>query len=100
MQTVRRYVFFSVIGLVAALVYFSPSASELSEFFSGLIAGESELTVKTVLFYLLAAVVIFALVKQAVVGIPNMFRERIQRIRRAITLALMVSLVATLFLIG
>ncbi len=100
MQTVQRYVFLSVIGLVAALVYFSPSANEVSEFFSGLIASESELTLKTVLFHLLAVIVIFTLVRQAVVGIPNMFRERLQRIRRTITLVLMVSLVATLFLLG
>ncbi len=99
MQTVRRYVFLTAIGLVAALV-FLPSASFLPGNLSSYVGeGEGQIS-KSVLLHLFAALVIFTLVKQAASGIPNIFRARLQRLRRNITLLLVISLLGSVFLIA
>lgn len=96
MQTVRRYVFFSAIGLLAALAFApqdilfqSSSASD----------GGSAFT-QTAMLHLFAAILIFMVFRQAVVGIPNMFREKIQRLKRTLMLVILVSLTASMFMIG
>ena len=96
MQTVRRYAYLLGIGLVAALVLSPTSRNFIFQSAGDIAAGGAVSSQGNVLLMLLGGLIIAALIKQTLSGIPDMFRSRIQRFkRRAMILIIVVMIVGT-----
>ncbi|MBZ0215917.1 MAG: hypothetical protein K8F25_05150 [Fimbriimonadaceae bacterium] len=104
MQTIRKYAYLVVTGLVAALVLINTLTRILSQTAdsvlsnAGSIAGEHTQFGYFLLNFIIVLIAI-AVMKHALAGIPNIFRERFQNLKRRFMFLLVLGLVASMFVI-
>jgi len=99
MQAVRRYAYLLGFGLVAALVLFPDVTGAMLQSVRALALGGDVSQPAGALIVLIGVLITLAIVKQVLAGVPGLFQTRIQRLKRRITVLVIVAALAAAFLI-
>ena len=100
MQTVRRYAYLVVIGLVAALVLSRSLSTIVSQSINSISEGGEFSLSGRYLLYLILTLVIMAIIKNSIDRTKGGFKVRLQNFKRRITIAALLGALGFFFLLA